>query len=63
MRITSSTYSNILLNSNQVSQQSQATLQTDISSGIDVTSASDSPTAYGEAAQDEASLTSLSNRQ
>jgi flagellar hook-associated protein 3 FlgL len=61
MRITSSTYSNILLNSTQASQQTQATLQTDISSGIDITNASDSPTAFGEAAQDEASLTSLTN--
>lgn len=61
MRITSNTYSNILMSSSQSLQQEQETLQQEIASGNSVTDPSDSPVAYSEAAQAEVSMSQLNN--
>jgi len=59
MRITSDTYSTLLLNGSQTSQQQLATLQQQISTGQSVQLASDNPLAYEEASQTQTSLAQL----
>ena len=59
MRITSDTYSTLLLNGSQTSQQQLAPLQQQISTGQSVQLASDNPLAYEEASQTQTSLAQL----
>jgi flagellar hook-associated protein 3 FlgL len=59
MRVTSTTYSNMVVNSSQSAQQQVATLQQEISTGDSVQFASDNPLAYQEASQDQATLSQL----
>jgi flagellar hook-associated protein 3 FlgL len=59
MRVTSDTYTNLLINSSQTSQQQLAQLQQQISTGDTVQFASDDPLAYQEASQDQTSLAQL----
>ncbi len=59
MRVTSSTYTSLLINSSQGSQQALAVLQQQISSGDSIQFASDNPVDYEQAAQTQASLAQL----
>ena len=59
MRITSNTYTDLVLNSSQAAQQRLATLQQQISSGNTVQNPSDDPLTYGEAAQTQDQLAQL----
>jgi flagellar hook-associated protein 3 FlgL len=59
MRVTSSTYTNLVLNSSQSEQQQLATLQQQISTGNTVQFASDDPLAYEQASQTQSSLAQL----
>jgi flagellar hook-associated protein 3 FlgL len=59
MRITSNTYTNLILNSSQTSQEQLATLQQQISTGESVQDASDNPLVYEQAAQTQTSLEQL----
>jgi flagellar hook-associated protein 3 FlgL len=59
MRVTSNTYTNLVINSSQNEQQQLATLQQEISTGDSVQFASDNPLAYGQAAQKQTSLAQL----
>jgi flagellar hook-associated protein 3 FlgL len=59
MRIASNSLSQFLLNGSQSSQQQLAQLEQDISTGNDVTEASDNPLAYQEASQTQADLAQL----
>ena len=61
MRITSSTYSNLIINSSQSSQQQLATLQQEIASGDSIQEASDNPLAYQQATQTQSALSQLSS--
>jgi len=61
MRVTSNTYTNLILNSSQSSQQQLATLQQQISTGQSIQFASDNPLGYEEASQAQTSLAQLSN--
>ena len=59
MRVTSNTYTNMIVNSSQTAQQQLATLQQQISTGDSVQFASDNPLAYEEASQTQTSLGEL----
>jgi flagellin-like hook-associated protein FlgL len=59
MRVTSSTYTNLLISSSQSSQQALAVLQQQISSGDSIQFASDNPVEYQQAAQTQTSLAQL----
>jgi flagellar hook-associated protein 3 FlgL len=59
MRITSNTYTNLVIDSSQTSQQQLATIQQQISTGESVELPSDNPLAYGQAAQAQTSLAQL----
>ena len=59
MRVTSNTYSNLLIGSSQTSQQQLAQLQQEISSGSTIQYASDNPLDYQVASQDQASIAQL----
>ncbi len=59
MRVTSNTYTNLVINSSQSAQQQLATLQQQISTGDSVQFASDNPLAYEQASQTQTSLGQL----
>jgi flagellar hook-associated protein 3 FlgL len=59
MRVTSNTYTNLVINSSQSSQQQLATLQQEIATGDSVQFASDNPLAYQQASQTQSSLAQL----
>jgi flagellar hook-associated protein 3 FlgL len=59
MRVTSSTYSNLVINSSQNAQQQLAALQQQISSGDSVQFASDNPLVFQQASQTQTSLAQL----
>lgn len=59
MRVTSNTYTNLVINSSQSAQQQLATLQQQISTGDSVQFASDNPLAYEQASQTQSSLAQL----
>jgi len=59
MRVTSNTYSNLLLNSSQSDQSQLATLQQQISTGQSIQVASDNPLLYEQASQAQTSLAQL----
>ena len=59
MRVTSNTYTNLVINSSQSQQMQLATLQQEISSGDSVQSASDNPLAFQQASELQESLTQL----
>jgi flagellar hook-associated protein 3 FlgL len=61
MRIATNTLSQFVLNGSQASQQSLATLEQEISTGTDVTEASNNPIAYDQAAQTQAELAKLNS--
>jgi flagellar hook-associated protein 3 FlgL len=59
MRVTSTTYSNLVINSSQNAQQQLAALQQQISSGDSVQFASDNPLVFQQASQTQTSLAQL----
>jgi len=59
MRVTSNTYSNLVINSSQSSQQQLAQIQQEISTGNTVQFASDDPLTYQEASQTQNTLAQL----
>lgn len=59
MRVTSTTYPNLILDGSQNAQQTLAQLQQEISTGSTVQFASDDPTTFQAAAQDQATLAQL----
>jgi flagellar hook-associated protein 3 FlgL len=59
MRIASNAIPQFVLNGSQASQSQLATLEQDISTGDDVTQASDNPEAYDEASQTQSTLAQL----
>ena len=59
MRVTSNTYSNLVINSSQNAQQQLAQLQQEISTGDSVQFASDNPVSYQLASQDQTSIAQL----
>lgn len=59
MRITSTAYSDLVINSSQTAQQRQAQLEQQISSGNRIQDPSDDPIAYGQAARTQLSLSRL----
>jgi flagellar hook-associated protein 3 FlgL len=59
MRVTSTTYPNLIINSSQSSQQQLAELQQEISTGDSVQFASDNPLSYQLAAQDQSTISQL----
>jgi flagellar hook-associated protein 3 FlgL len=59
MRVTANTYSNLIVSSSQSSQQQLATLQQEISTGNSIQNASDDPTVYSQAAQDQNTLSQI----
>jgi flagellin-like hook-associated protein FlgL len=59
MRVTANTYSNLIVSSSQSSQQQLATLQQEISTGNSIQNASDDPTVYAQAAQDQNTLSQI----
>jgi flagellar hook-associated protein 3 FlgL len=59
MRVTSTTYSSLVVSSSQSAQQQLATIQQEISSGNTVQFASDDPLAYQEASQTQGNLAQL----
>jgi flagellar hook-associated protein 3 FlgL len=59
MRVTSNTYTNLLVSSSQTAQQQLATLQQEISTGNSIQAPSDDPSLYSEAAQDQNTLSQL----
>ena len=61
MRITSNSYTNLVLSSSQSEQQQLALLQNQISTGDSIQNPSDNPGVYGQAAQDQAVLSQLNN--
>ena len=61
MRVTSNTYTNLLIGSSQNSQQQLATLQQQISTGESVQYASDNPLVYAQASQTQTSLAQLNS--
>jgi flagellar hook-associated protein 3 FlgL len=61
MRVTSNTYTNLVISSSQSAQQQLATVQAQISTGNVIASPSDNPIIYAEASQMEGSLASLNN--
>lgn len=61
MRITSNSYTNLVLSSSQSEQQQLALIQNQISTGNMIQNPSDDPAVYGQAAQDQATLSQLNN--
>jgi flagellar hook-associated protein 3 FlgL len=59
MRVTSTTYPNLVINSSQNAQQQLAVLQQQIGTGTSIQFASDNPLAYAQAAQTQATLSQL----
>jgi len=59
MRVTSNTYTSLILNSSQNEQSQLATIQQQISTGQSIQFASDNPLDYQEAAQTQTSLSQL----
>jgi flagellar hook-associated protein 3 FlgL len=59
MRVTSNTYTNLIVSSSQTAQQQLATLQQEISTGNSIQDPSDDPSLYSEAAQDQNMLSQL----
>ena len=59
MRVTSNTYTNLVLNSSQSAQQQVAILQQQVSTGDSVQFASDNPLSYQMASQDQVGLAQL----
>ena len=59
MRVTSNTYSNLVINGSQSAQQQLALLQQQIATGNSVQFASDNPISYQLAAQDQSSISQL----
>ena len=59
MRVTSNTYTNLVINSSQQSQQQLALLQQQISSGNSIQFASDNPVVYEQAAHTQTNLAQL----
>jgi flagellar hook-associated protein 3 FlgL len=59
MRVTSNTYTNLIVSSSQTAQQQLATLQQEISTGNSIQDPSDDPSLYSEAAQDQNTLSQL----
>jgi flagellar hook-associated protein 3 FlgL len=59
MRVTSNTYTNLVINSSQDAQQRLATLQQEISTGDSVQAPSDNPVVYAEASQDQEQISQL----
>jgi flagellar hook-associated protein 3 FlgL len=59
MRVTSNTYTNLVINSSQSAQQQLAVLQQQIATGDSVQFASDNPLAYQQASQTQTSLAQL----
>jgi flagellar hook-associated protein 3 FlgL len=59
MRVTSTTYSNLVINSSQSAQQQLAQLQQEISTGDSVQFASDNPVSYQLASQDQSNIAQL----
>jgi flagellar hook-associated protein 3 FlgL len=59
MRVTSSTYTNLAITGSNSAQTQLAQLQTEISSGNSIQSASDDPSVYAEASQDQQALNQL----
>jgi len=61
MRVTSDTYTNLVINGSQTAQQQLAQLQQQISTGNTVQFASDNPLVYQQAAQDQSSIAQLNS--
>jgi flagellar hook-associated protein 3 FlgL len=61
MRVTSNTYTNLVIASSQSEQQQLALLQNQISTGNAIQNPSDNPELYAEAAQDQTTLSQLNN--
>ncbi len=61
MRVTSNTYTNLVLSSSQIEQQQLALLQSQISTGNAIQNPSDNPELYAQAAQDQTALSQLNN--
>ena len=61
MRVTSNTYSNLLISTSQTSQQQLAALQQQISTGEGIQYASDNPLLYSQATQTQTSLAQLNS--
>jgi flagellar hook-associated protein 3 FlgL len=61
MRVTSSTYTNLVIASSNSEQEQLAKLQSQISTGNSIQNPSDNPELYSEAAQDQATLSQLNN--
>jgi flagellar hook-associated protein 3 FlgL len=61
MRVTSTTYSNMLINSSNSSQYQLAVLQQEVSSGNSIQFASDNPLAFQQALQNETNLAKLNS--
>ena len=59
MRVTSNTYTNLIVASSQTAQQQLAQLQQEISTGNSIQDPSDDPTLYSQAAQDQNTLAQL----
>lgn len=63
MRVTSNTYTNLVVSSSQSQQQQLALVQSQISTGSRIQNPSDDPSVYSQAAQDQALLSQLQNYQ
>ena len=61
MRVTSNTYTNLVISSSQTEQQQLALLQNQISTGNSIQNPSDNPELYAQAAQDQTTLSQLEN--
>jgi flagellar hook-associated protein 3 FlgL len=61
MRVTSNTYTNLVISSSQTEQQQLALLQSQISTGNSIQNPSDNPELYAQAAQDQTTLSQLDN--
>jgi flagellar hook-associated protein 3 FlgL len=61
MRVTSSTYTNLVISSSQSAQEQLAKLQSQISTGNSIQNPSDNPALYAQAAQDQNTLSQLDN--
>jgi flagellar hook-associated protein 3 FlgL len=61
MRVTSSTYSNLIVSSSQTAQYQLAQLQSEISTGNSIQNPSDNPELYSEAASEQSTLNQLGN--
>jgi len=61
MRVTSNTYTNLVVSSSQSQQQQLALVQSQISTGSRIQNPSDDPAVYSQAAQDQSLLAQLNN--